>query len=99
MTVQAVAAVAAEAALPTDGLSAASTAPIGFQDWLQDQIRVVNSEIITADEGVRRLAIGEPVSLHQVMVNLDRAKLHFDLALQVRNKLLEAYQDVMRMQI
>ncbi|TMG74310.1 MAG: flagellar hook-basal body complex protein FliE [Betaproteobacteria bacterium] len=52
-----------------------------------------------ADDAVRRLAVGEPVNLHQVMVQLERAKLQFELVLQVRNKLLEAYQDLLRMQI
>lgn len=99
MNLDAIVAVSPEPLLQTGALNGVSTAPTRFSDWVEDQIRTVNSEMIAADEGVRRLAVGDPVSLHQVMVNLDRAKLHFDLALQVRNKLLEAYQDVMRMSI
>jgi flagellar hook-basal body complex protein FliE len=48
---------------------------------------------------VRQLAVGEPVNLHQVMVQLERAKLQLELVVQVRNKLLDAYQDLMKMQI
>lgn len=70
-----------------------------FSEWVRNELRAVNNDMIAADDGVRRLAVGDPVNLHQVMVNLERAKLRFDLVLQVRNKLLEAYQDVMRMQV
>lgn len=70
-----------------------------FADWIRGEMVTVNSQLIAADDSVRRLAIGDPVNLHQVMVKLEEAKLHFDLVLQVRNKLLEAYQDVMRMQV
>jgi flagellar hook-basal body complex protein FliE len=73
--------------------------PSGFAEWLTQQISVTNNQIIQADDGVRRLALGETDNLHQVMIQLEKAKLSFELIMQVRNKLLEAYQDVMRMQI
>ena len=43
--------------------------------------------------------MGEPVNLHQVMGQLERAKLQLELVVQVRNKLLDAYQDLLKMQI
>jgi flagellar hook-basal body complex protein FliE len=70
-----------------------------FSAWLDGQLRSTNTDIIAADDAVRRMAVGEPVNLHQVMVNLERAKLQFELVMQVRNKLLDAYQDLLRMQI
>lgn len=70
-----------------------------FVDWLQQQVSVTNAEIIRADDGVRKLALGETDNLHQVMIQLERAKLSFELVVQVRNKLLDAYQDIMRMQV
>jgi flagellar hook-basal body complex protein FliE len=70
-----------------------------FVDWLQQQVNVANTEIIRADDGVRRLALGETDNLHQVMIQLERAKLSFELVVQVRNKLLDAYQDILRMQV
>jgi flagellar hook-basal body complex protein FliE len=78
---------------------AQSPARTDFIDWLQQQVNVANTEIIRADDGVRRLALGETDNLHQVMVQLERAKLSFELVVQVRNKLLDAYQDILRMQI
>src|SRR5713226_8904220 len=87
--------------LPADGAQAlqANAPARAFPAWLDEQIRTANQNIIAADDAVRRLAVGEPVNLHQVMVQLERAKLQFELVLQVRNKLLEAYQDLLRMQI
>ena len=52
-----------------------------------------------ADQQAVRLAAGEPVELHDVMLAQERASLGFQLAVGVRNKLVEAYQDVMRMQL
>jgi flagellar hook-basal body complex protein FliE len=58
-----------------------------------------NQQLMDADQQVTRLALGETDNLHQVMISLERAKLSFQLMVQVRNKFLEAYQDVLRMQI
>ena len=49
--------------------------------------------------GSLKVASGEPVELHDVMLAQERASLGFELAVQVRNKLVEAYQDIMRMQV
>lgn len=70
-----------------------------FSQWLATQVEQVNQQLITADTQVRQLAVGEATNLHQVMLTVEQAKLQFELLLQVRNKVLEAYQDVMRMQI
>ena len=86
------------AALAPSAGASESTAST-FSAWLDQQLRVTNGELISADDAVRRLAVGEPVSLHQVMVQLERAKLQFELVQQVRNKLVDAYQDLLRMQI
>jgi flagellar hook-basal body complex protein FliE len=81
------------------GMSSASDPVKTFSAWLDGQVKATNTDIIAADDAVRRMAVGEPVNLHQVMVNLERAKLQFELVMQVRNKLLDAYQDLMKMQI
>jgi len=82
---------------PSAGVNDAAAG--SFSAWLDQQLRVTNGELISADDAVRRLAVGEPVSLHQVMVQIERAKLQFELLQQVRNKLVDAYQDLLRMQI
>jgi flagellar hook-basal body complex protein FliE len=73
--------------------------PGDFSTWLSSAIEDVNRQIVAADAQVQKLAVGEATNLHQVMTALEKAKLSFEMVVQVRNKLLEAYQDVMRMQI
>jgi flagellar hook-basal body complex protein FliE len=51
------------------------------------------------DQSIQQLALGGTDNLHQVMITLERTRLAFELALQVRNKALEAYQELMRMQV
>lgn len=81
---------------PSPGVSETTAS---FPAWLDQQVRVANTDIISADDAVRRLAVGEPVNLHQVMVQLERAKLQLELVVHVRNKLVDAYQDLLKMQI
>lgn len=85
--------------LGTGAASASGTFVGGFGDALGDAISTLNQLQQEADGKTMALAAGEPVELHDVMIAQDRASLGFQLAVQVRNKLVEAYQDVMRMQL
>ena len=71
----------------------------GFGKALMNAIEGLDGVQKPADDKAMELASGEPVDLHDVMISRETASLHMQLALQVRNKLVEAYQDVMRMQI
>jgi flagellar hook-basal body complex protein FliE len=70
-----------------------------FADWLGQELATVSDQIRTAELQVRQLAAGEHDNLHQVMLSLEKAKLGFELIAEVRNKLLEGYQEIMRMQV
>ncbi len=70
-----------------------------FAAWFDRQLSELNDQIETSEVELRRLAAGETDNIHHVMLSLEKAKLSFQLMLQVRNKALEAYQDVMRMQV
>lgn len=70
-----------------------------FTTWLAGEVRAADSNIRDADAAVRRLALGEEQNVHTVMLSIERAQLSFEFVVQVRNRLLEAYQDVMRMQV
>ena len=66
---------------------------------MNDLVEQVNQSQAKADQMVEALALGEPVEVHQVMIALNEASNALNLTLQVRNKALEAYQEVMRLQI
>jgi flagellar hook-basal body complex protein FliE len=77
----------------------AASASSGFGQALTNAISDLNQTQGAADDASVRMAAGDPIDLHEVMLARETASLHFQLAVQVRNKLVEAYQDVMRMQV
>lgn len=81
------------------GTPAAANAGGGFGQALTDAISGISDAQNAADDASVRMAAGDPIDLHEVMLARETASLQFQLAVQVRNKLVEAYQDVMRMQI
>lgn len=88
---------------PISGVPAANlpgvSAPGGFGELFNQGLAQVNSSLMASQIDMQRLAAGDVQNLHQVMIRLEESKLSFQLMLQVRNRLLEAYQDVMKMQI
>ena len=85
---------------PVVAPEAGSGTPSGsFGEALTTAIEGISQAQNAADDASVRMAAGEPVDLHEVMLARETASLQFQLAVQVRNKLVEAYQDVMRMQV
>lgn len=88
--------------LGADIPSAASVEQKGqsdFTNWLKTEMHQLNEQITSSENKLEHLATGEYNNLHDVMMSLEKAKLSFELVVQVRNKLLEGYQKIMRMQI
>jgi flagellar hook-basal body complex protein FliE len=79
--------------------AAASTAGPAFAEQVVQGLQHVNEQLLTSQGDLQRLAVGDVENLHQVMVRLEESRISLQLLLQVRNRALEAYQDVMRMQI
>jgi len=70
-----------------------------FANTLGDLVREVNGKQNEAAFALRDLVAGNGVTLHQAMISTQEANLSFQLMVEVRNKLLESYQELMRMQI
>ncbi len=70
-----------------------------FATWFDGQVDQLNTQLVQAEQGVQQLAAGNAASLHDVMIRMEEARLSFELAVQFRNRVMEAYQDVMRMQV
>jgi flagellar hook-basal body complex protein FliE len=73
--------------------------PSSFSQMVSNGIEDVNQKLLTSQTDLQRLATGDVQNLHQVMIQLEESRLSFQLMMQVRSRLLEAYQDVMKMQI
>lgn len=71
----------------------------GFSNLVTEGIGQVNEQLMTGQVQLQQLASGAPVNLHQVMIGLEESRMSFQLLMQVRNRLLEGYQEVMRMQV
>ena len=85
--------------LPGIQLPGEAKSPGAFQNALQDAIKNVENFRHSADRGVQAFLSGEGEELHQAVLATQRAELAFELFLQVRNKVVQAYQEVMRMQM
>ncbi len=79
--------------------SAATGSGVSFKALLSDALAQVNDIQQQADVSAVRLAAGEPVAIDEVMLAMQKADLALQLTQQIRNKLVEAYQEVSRMQI
>ena len=69
----------------------------GFGEKLTRAVSQLNSQQLGVDEAASRLALGSTADLHSIILDAEKASLSLELAIQVRNKALEAYQEVMRM--
>jgi len=85
--------------LTTATPAAAPTQTPDFGKWLDQELNALNAQVGAAGESLTQLASGANGNLHRVMLDLEQTRLSFQLAVQVRNKLLESYADLMRMQI
>ncbi|WP_018660057.1 flagellar hook-basal body complex protein FliE [Heyndrickxia acidiproducens] len=81
------------------GGSNSGAASATFSDLLKQSIDSVNQQQNHADMLITKLANGENVDLHQVMIAAQKAKISMQAALEVRNKAVEGYQEMMRMQV
>ncbi|AKS38043.1 flagellar hook-basal body protein FliE [Anoxybacillus gonensis] len=70
-----------------------------FSQFLKEAINEVNRQQIESDQLTTKLVKGENIDLHTVMIASQKASISLQLALEVRNKVIEAYQEVMRMQV
>lgn len=82
--------------LPTPGQPAGDS---GFGDALKDALDSVDAAQKAADGEIEAFVAGEQENLHEVMITMNEAKLSFQLMTEVRNRMLETYQELMRMQV
>lgn len=86
----------------TQSATAAVTSPQNtgsFASALEGAIQAVEQTGQQADTAVQKFLNGDGEELHNVALSVQRASLAFDFGLQVRNKIVSAYQEVMKMQI
>jgi flagellar hook-basal body complex protein FliE len=70
-----------------------------FGETLQRAIADVNNLQTEAGKAVDKMVVGETVDLHEVMIAVEKARTSFDLLMEIRNKTIDAYREIMRMQV
>ncbi|MBI4404608.1 MAG: flagellar hook-basal body complex protein FliE [Deltaproteobacteria bacterium] len=75
------------------------SAPTSFASFLSQSIGQVNELVNEADQKSGDLAVGKTENLHDAMITFEKAESAFKLLVQVRNKAVEAYHEIMRMQV
>lgn len=83
----------------SEGGAIAKDAPTNFSSMVSQGLEQVNQQLLTSEADLQTLASGNVQNLHQIMIRMEESRLSFQLLLQVRNRLLESYQDIMKMQI
>ncbi|MEW6172076.1 MAG: flagellar hook-basal body complex protein FliE [Bacillota bacterium] len=75
------------------------TGSASFGTVLNEMLKEVNASQVKADESIQGFLSGQIQDLHQVVAATEEARLMLELAVQVRNKVVEAYQEISRMQV
>ena len=80
-------------------ITSAQPAGDSFAGMLGKMVAEVNAKQNAAGASVSALQAGQSVPLHQTVIAMEEASVSFQLMVEVRNKLLESYQEIMRMQM
>jgi flagellar hook-basal body complex protein FliE len=75
------------------------TGSASFSNLLGNFVQEVSDKQNAANDSVNGLLSGKNVSLHQTMISVEEASVSFQLMVEVRNRLLDSYQELMRMQV
>ena len=70
-----------------------------FGKILKDKVKEINKLQLDANSAIAKVELGDSGSIHEAVIAMEKASISFKTMLQVRNKILEAYQEVMRMQV
>lgn len=88
-------------AFPNAGTKGATPASVASDTgkFLGELVNKVNELQVKADNSVQNMATGDEKGLHEVMIAMEKSAISFQFLNQVRNKAVEAYQEMMRMQV
>ena len=81
------------------GVGPVATPQTSFADQLKNAVAEVDGLQANREEMVEKMVTGEATEVHDVMIAAKESQLAFELLLEIRNKLLESYQEIMRMQV
>lgn len=84
---------------PLDSAAPVKSVGEGFAEALKTAVSQVNDAQLASNSAIEKLQTGESRDLHEVMISMEKADISMRLMMQVRNKVIDAYQEIMRMQV
>jgi len=72
---------------------------VGFKETVSNFVNEVNDLQVKAGESVENFATGKVENVHEVMIAMSKAEVSFKFMMETRNKLIDAYKEIMRMQV
>lgn len=81
------------------GIGQTERAQSSFGETVKKTLSEVNGLQAEADQLANKLASGDAVEIHQAMIAMQKASTALQFTIQVRNRIIEAYQEIMRMQV
>ena len=97
-TINSIPSISSSTIKPVDS-SAVDKATVGFGDMLKTMVNKVNDAQMAGDQATSNLQSGDAKHLHEVMIAIEEADISLRMLVQMRNKALTAYDEIMRMQI
>ena len=79
--------------------NSAEVSPSNFKDLLKKALGDLNATQVGANDAIKSLATGGEENLHDIIISMEKAQMTLQYAIQIRNKVLEAYQSVIQMQV
>lgn len=76
-----------------------NTNGVSFKDTIGKFVNDVNYMQKKADNSIENFAVGNTKDIHEVMISMKKAEMSFEFLMQTRNKLVDAYKEVMRLQV
>jgi flagellar hook-basal body complex protein FliE len=73
-----------------------TTDKASFKETMKQYLKDANDMQLKADEDIKKIISGDDIDPHQVMLAVEKANTSFDLVMEIRNKMLEAYREVMK---
>lgn len=81
------------------GSKTTETQKIDFKEFLLESLEKVNADQNKAEAMDEALILGEVDNIHEVMIASQKAELSLSFAIEIKNKVLEAYKEIMRIQM
>ena len=80
-------------------LESEASGELPFADLVSNLMRDTSNQQAAVGETVRKLVTGESDSIHDIVLTASKADLAFRLVMEIRNRLISSYEDIMRMQV